>query len=119
VKLSTEDTEGTETGRKREADPEQGLPRKAKPKTHPLLILGMLRGFSHRELMNWLQGRGWISDNCVNIYDVALGDIRRVLAAASANLGRDFLTLCLSRRNPEAQCARPDWRYHYGQPWAL
>lgn len=85
---------------------------------HPLLIFFTIQRMTHCEGMNWLQGNGWISDLCVSAYDVALCDVRRVLEAAKAKTGIDWPRICLTTIDPERQCARPDWRAKYNEPWS-
>lgn len=70
---------------------------------HPLLIFFGWQRWTWQEAMNWLQGNGWISDNCVTPYDVALCDVRRVLTAAGAEG-------CMSQADAIGQCARA-WTY--------
>lgn len=45
--------------------------------------------WSTKEGMNWLQDRGWISDNCVTVEDVSPVDIERVLLAAKCKFDPD------------------------------
>lgn len=65
-----------------------GIPVRRYPKelgkhvVHPLAALFAARGFTHRQGMDWLQERGHVSDECVWLEDVALGDVQRILCAA-------------------------------------
>lgn len=56
---------------------------RAKHNRHPLLVLADYARWSEGELMDWLQGNGWVSDLCIDVYDVAPCDVKRVLIAAS------------------------------------
>lgn len=51
-------------------------------KRHPLLLLFDYARMSEFAGMDWLQGRGMISDNCVGVFDIAECDVRRVLEMA-------------------------------------
>jgi hypothetical protein len=73
-----------------------------KHRTHPLLMLFWARRFTEAEGMDWLQGRGWISDLCVTVWDVALMDVARVIAAAG-RLGK------LVSGNPERHVLEARW----------
>lgn len=70
---------------------------RARHRTHPLRLFFDWRRWPWAEAMQWLQDRGWISDNCITPEDVALCDIRRVLAAAGASHA-------LSTTDPQGQC---------------
>lgn len=49
---------------------------------HPLLMLAAWARWTPAEVMDWLQGNGWVSDLCVDAYDVAVVDVGRVVVAA-------------------------------------
>jgi hypothetical protein len=69
--------------------------RRLKHRGHPLRMLFDRRRFTELEGMNWLQGNGWISDLCVEIWDVAPADVVGIMIAAG-QLGK-----CIDARDPE------------------
>lgn len=61
------------------------LPRQLKhPNEHPLRILILTRGMTITEGLNWLQDRGHISDNAIELGDVASSDVLSVICKAGA-----------------------------------
>lgn len=58
---------------------------RAKPYRHPLQWLFGTRTFGTVAGMNWLQDRGLIADECVEVEDVFSGDVLKVLDAAAAS----------------------------------
>jgi len=71
-----------------------------RPNWHPLLTFFLWRGFTVQAGLNWLQLRAWISDNVVQLHDVASPDVERILAAAKV---RHFFPSDLA-----PLCRRPD-----------
>lgn len=74
---------------------------------HPLLWLFSWAGWTWVEGMDWLQENRWIADECIEVYDIAVVDVRRVLEAAR---GRWPLVARVleSRTALGVWCGRPD-----------
>lgn len=49
---------------------------------HPLATLSGWRGFTYRQTWLWLYQRGWCSDHCTSIFEIASPDVDRILTAA-------------------------------------
>lgn len=61
-----------------------GMNHRETPSTHPLALFFHSKKFTINEGLNWLQANGHISDNCIELEDVAEVDWRRVLKLAGA-----------------------------------
>lgn len=57
----------------------------SKYNVHPLTRALIARRWSVTAGMNWLQDRGLISDNCVEVEDVAEVDVEKVLERIKKN----------------------------------
>jgi hypothetical protein len=67
---------------------------------HPLETLGHWRGMTPRQTWQWLITRGWCSDLCVDLYEIASADVDRILTAAGK---RQLFPPSIAEL-----CARPD-----------
>lgn len=64
---------------------------------------------THAQVMDWLQGGGWISDICITVWDIALADVLLVLRAAVAT--RPLIGRALESPIPmETRCGHPHYR---------